>query len=547
MTYQEWLRETSQAMQPRGRVLKSLDYVLGSYIRSPNPATLQHLRLWLDEWKREQGPGDAWMHSKRNASSGAFIRLHKDLGGSDNDAVFGTQSFMAADLINARLGLLYLFGNLRCDDRYFKIATTGVLDLTIAAINFPASSTNNEKLYGSGAALSLAKPELAAGAARLDKRFNRADVAPPPVDSHTRRVADTLRAGGMEVELFGGAERGRLDLREQQRTVSSTQLLESRAYPPLDPAGREYSRRIAEQLQAAGMEVELYLEQASTREVASEAPTQLSTASKVADKAWAIAPAKLRPVCDLLANTFYAHSTALGYGIGVLSSVVASIEAGTARFKEWRHGQGVQVLQGHPSTIVQAIRGAMNQRVAGSLYQLLKNSALLGLQIATTGVALLAALIASLLETLIGIVWRLFDIRRMQSFFKQAHEYWLSRDQAWALHTQPMMFNNWFKRYAVTTPTISVLALNSGICGSKMNFLKMFSSSNRVINQSTYDAGVRYIDELKGWGSQYLEDVGYAFSSDDALVSALIRPGYRPPEGFIKKRLWRSFKAFING
>jgi hypothetical protein len=508
MTYQEWLRETSQTMQARGRILKSLDYMLDLYIRRPSLAALQLVRLWLDEWKREQGPGNAWMHSKRNAGSGAFVRLHKDLGGRDNDAVFGTPSFMTSDLINARLGLLYLFGNLRCDDRNFKIVTSGVLDLTIASLNFPASSTNNEKLYGSGAALSLAKPELAAGAEFIDKR---------------------------------------LKLREQQRTVSYTQLFESPTTPSLREGTREYNRKISELLLAMGMEVEQTLQDASIKEAASNAPNKQSTASKVADKAWAIAPGKLRPACDLLANTFYAHSTALGYGIGVLSSVVASIEAGTARFKEWRHGQGIEVMQGHPSTIIQAIRGAMNQRVAGSLYQLLKNSALLSLQIATTGVALLAALIASLLETLIDMVWRLFDIKRMQSFFIQAHEHWLSRDQAWALHMQPIMFNNWFKRYAVTTPTISALALNSGICGSKMNFLKMFSDSGMVINQSTFDAGVHYVDELKGWGSQCLESSGYTFSSDDALVSALIKPGYRPPEGFIKKRLWGSFKAFING
>ncbi|MET0331151.1 MAG: hypothetical protein ABW154_06960 [Dyella sp.] len=44
-------------------------------------------------------------------------------------------------------------------------------------------------------------------------------------------------------------------------------------------------------------------------------------------------------------------------------------------------------------------------------------------------------------------------------------------------------------------------------------------------------------------GRVLMENLGYAFSSDDAWVSALITT----PEGFGKKCIWASFQAFING
>jgi hypothetical protein len=70
-------------------------------------------------------------------------------------------------------------------------------------------------------------------------------------------------------------------------------------------------------------------------------------------------------------------------------------------------------------------------------------------------------------------------------------------------------------------------------------------TQQRVPASCAFDAGVLYVDELKEWSSRCLEIVGYKFSSNGDLVSTLIKPGYRPPEGFGEKRLWPALKGFI--
>ncbi|SAL03692.1 hypothetical protein AWB78_06657 [Caballeronia calidae] len=53
-----------------------------------------------------------------------------------------------------------------------------------------------------------------------------------------------------------------------------------------------------------------------------------------------------------------------------------------------------------------------------------------------------------------------------------------------ALHTRPIAYNSWFKRYAVPIPALSVLTLNSGICGDKMHFLAMFKDNETIVTQT---------------------------------------------------------------
>jgi hypothetical protein len=35
------------------------------------------------------------------------------------------------------------------------------------------------------------------------------------------------------------------------------------------------------------------------------------------------------------------------------------------------------------------------------------------------------------------------------------------------------------------------------------------------VSQTEFDAGVRYVDSLKAWGSDYLKDAGFTFISTD--------------------------------
>ena len=96
-------------------------------------------------------------------------------------------------------------------------------------------------------------------------------------------------------------------------------------------------------------------------------------------------------------------------------------------------------------------------------------------------------------------------------------------------------------------PALSVLALNSGICGDKMHFLKMFKDDTAVITQATFSAGVKYVDELKVWGSKFLDDAGYSFSSDDPVVTGLLTlaQSHRQESGKAGKA-WNAALGFLN-
>jgi hypothetical protein len=90
---------------------------------------------------------------------------------------------------------------------------------------------------------------------------------------------------------------------------------------------------------------------------------------------------------------------------------------------------------------------------------------------------------------------------------------------------------------------LAMLALNSGICGDKMHFLQMFQDDTRVISQASFDAGVKYVDELKIWSSGYLKDAGFNFVSNDAMTTGLIKlaTSHQDPDESVVKRVLFGF------
>jgi hypothetical protein len=157
------------------------------------------------------------------------------------------------------------------------------------------------------------------------------------------------------------------------------------------------------------------------------------------------------------------------------------------------------------------------------------------------------SLVVSIVETLVKTIWKVVELIRMRSFFGQAKKFWSVREERNAIHTQPIAFNNWFKSYAVDIPALSVLTLNSGICGDKMHFLAMFKDDSSVISQSEFDAGCTYVDSLKVWGASYLKDAGFEFKSDDPLVKGLLTLAMgHSVEKSTRAKVWQATLGFLN-
>ena len=509
-SYDEWLRNTSRTFQVRSPNLKALDILVETYLRVPSPNNLRFLKSGFERWKAHKGEGDAWRTSGRNMKSDGFSKLEADLKGTgDSDATYGLPDFMSEGMSNARLGLLYLFANLRCDTGRFSIITSGILDLTGASLDFAESKTEN-------ANLGYASKALAAGKSQIVEQSER-------VDAWSRQR------------------------KEARRVVTSEQL--QSATPAAHGANLAAQQQISEGLQRAAKQIARSIDLTPAKPEESLNPRTAPESSWVGDKLWEYSPIGLRKVCDYFGGKYLASAMPfVSGGMATLSGLIDAVSAGTTRYIEYSHGKHVNILSGHPATIVNEIRRAMDISLCNGLYKTLKGGAQLAVEGVTAGAASpVSSLVFSIVEALVSTTWKVYDIQRMRQFFAEAKLQYALREQPSALHTRPMAFNAWYRNYALGTPVISVLAVNSGICGDKMRFLKMYTASNQVVTQSEFDAGVRYVDELQVWGTKYLAEVGYKFDSDDPLTKGLLNPVHPHPEreGFLQKRVLGSVKGFL--
>lgn len=143
--YKTWKAGTSITLPPlfdkvsRAK-FEALDRAVETYLVKPTPSSLNVLRAVLLDWMKHKdsvdGPG-AWVESKRNRKY-LIAHLHAAIGAGDTDASFGIPAFMSPGMINARLGILYLFANLTWDEKRYRFVTNGVVDFAGKGTGKPA-------------------------------------------------------------------------------------------------------------------------------------------------------------------------------------------------------------------------------------------------------------------------------------------------------------------------------------------------------------------------------------------------------------------------
>lgn len=503
--YADWMKGTAKLFSTRSQPLKALDVALQAYERAPTVLRLGRVREAFDAWKNSKGPGDAWQKSGRDDNQLVTLLDRQLTGKGDTDVANGAQVFMQPALVNARLGVLYLFSKTECEDSIFKVVLNGALDLTTASLDYAGGDSN---VAMSRASTVIGKSQGAAGKA--------ADL-----------VEQKIRARGTAPS-----------------TVSAQQLLGST--PPAPTDGK--MRQVWESIKATLYEYAQKLWTAIRDQLTAAKAKVAGMLADPAESALAILPGAIRKLCDFLASKFLAAAAPfIGAGLDLAKGVANTIDSGVTKFKEWLAGRNVVLLSGHPSTIVEAIRRAMWFSVGEGLYDTLKGGLKLGLEFASSGASAIGSLIVSIVEALVKTIWKVIEIIRMRGFFKQAQGYWAVRNESNALHTRPIAFNNWFKSHAVELPALSVLTLNSGICGDKMHFLQMYKGNDEIVTQGEFDKGCRYVDGLKAWGSKFIEDCGYGFSSDDKLVSGLLTLAQsHKQEVSTGRKVWQAALGFLN-
>lgn len=145
--YKTWKAGTSISLPPlfdkaaRAK-FDALDRAVDVYATKATPSALVVLRAalrdWMDYKDAKDGPG-SWAESKRNRKY-LIAHLNAAING-DTDKSLGIPDVMSPGMINARLGILYLFANTTWDEGVFRFVTSGVLDFAGKGDGKPAVRT----------------------------------------------------------------------------------------------------------------------------------------------------------------------------------------------------------------------------------------------------------------------------------------------------------------------------------------------------------------------------------------------------------------------
>lgn len=489
MPYKSWMTNTNVTLRPRSALLRQLDEAILTYERSGHPKALIAIQQRLKAWQESKGPNDAWKKDSRNKNLTINLLQSQAYGGGDTDAALGTPEFMSPGMINARLGVIYLFSKTEVDDTIFKILLNGAIDVTNAGLN-----VGNQ-------------------------------------------------AAGYAANVLGAAQKpaGTLADKAQNKVahwVSGKSLIDGNSPPPTESRARQLWEKVRTMIYDAAVKAW----QSIKKKIAEFRDDPAGTALDVI-------PGMLRKLCDFLTGQLIASLAPLiGGALDLTKGIANTIDASMTKYNEWIAGRNVNLQEGYPSTVVQSIRRSMTFSIGEGLYDTLKGAAKVGMDAGTAAGSTILGLVTDVLEAVIKTIWKVIECKRMNSFCGLAAKLWDAREERNALHLQPIAFNTWFKGYAMNIPALSVLSLNSGICGDKMRFLNMFKNDSDILSESEFKAGCGYVDSLKVWGSSYLKDCDFSFSSKDGVVAGLLTLAQsHTEEASTGMKFWQALLGFLNG
>ena len=445
MTAEQWKALTRVTFRPRSPLLKAIDRALNRYEIDNGFSAFQGVDNAFNSWAARKGGMNAALLSRRNHSK-AVQYLSGQLAGNKVRIPGDLPAFMESGMENARLGIIYMFGNSQLDRDIFGIVLEGGLGVTGSALDFKDLPNPTD---GIQAGYNVSKKVYVKGRELLEARSKSS-----------------------------GAESG------QKKTIM--QALEA------------FVKKILDGLKNAIKGIDLR-------------------------DAIAFVIGKTKALIKVLTETFLAAAAPfISGGIDIARGVAKAVLGAADLIKSWWQGRGVEILSGHPATIVQALRGAMTRSLFQGLYETLKGAGKLGLDIAFAAAGSIAGLVLGIVEALSKMVIRLVETFCMAAFCKKAHENWVMRDDPRALHRNPTRFNHWYKSYAIPFPAIAALTLNSRLCGDKMRFLRVMNDEDVVVSQSQFDKGCAFVDGLKHYATGYLNDSGFDFKSSDPIIKNAI-------------------------
>lgn len=488
-----WRRQTG-SLSGRSAELKSLDKALRDFEQLGNLGAVEDA---FDAWKAKYaGTGKRWQDSHRNKSQWrTFERLQAILSSAgDTDAAYGAApAFMHAHHVNARQGILYLFGHTEASTSVVSIILEGGLNILGGALSYAGAD------IGKGGGLGI----QAAGDAATNL-------------GTARVVVDDL------INIGGGIDTPPPDMvsaRNSLNKVGKSEVVKA-FYDIKDKLRRWFMEFIR------------------------SVKTELMDKFGIVD----MAIGSLHNLVNVLVGALAAKAAPIvGGAMNIATGLTQTIDRGMTNFKAWKAGRTVILSEGHPGAVVSAITTAMKASLFEGLWTMLKGAASIGLA-AFGGISAIVDMVVAGVEMLVKVIWRLVECSKIKEFCTQAAGHW-RKNNGLDFASKPFAFNSWFRKASMFIPAIPILTLNSGICGDKMIYLQMFSQNANEgsrISQDQFDQGVAFLDgHLKPWGAAYLEECAYGFESGKSDVAAYLQMAQKHASPEPENKLWKGFKKVV--
>jgi len=486
-----WRSQTGSLMG-RSSELEKIDKALRDFERLGNLGAVQEA---FAAWKAKYATtGERWQDSHRNKNAHRpFERLEAILSGSgDSDKAFGnTPDFMHASHVNARQGILYLFGHMEVETSVAAVILEGGLNILGGGLSYMGADIGPGGGLGNAAA-SAAGTSIGTARVMLDEVAN---------------IALDTRAA----PVYGPANN------------------------PANLPARDLAQRFREIKDALSRWFHQFV---------NNLKTELMDKFGIVDMAIGSVHNLISVIVSALASN---AAPIVGGAMNIVSGLTQTIDRGMINFKAWKAGKTVVLSEGHPAAVVSAITLAMKASLFEGMWTMLKGATSIGLA-AVAGISAIVDMVIAGVEMLVKVIWRLVECAKIKAFCGEAAAHW-RQNQGADFASKPFAFNSWYRKASLFIPAIPILTINSGICGDKMVWLNMFNdkaSGIVPISQDQFDQGVAYIDgHLKPWGAKYLTDCAYGFDSGDAQVRSAIErsKAFSSPEP--EPRAWSVFKRLV--
>lgn len=242
-------------------------------------------------------------------------------------------------------------------------------------------------------------------------------------------------------------------------------------------------------------------------------------------------------------QVFKSLAPVIGGAVGLAQGLWKMTVAFCEKLSNWLAAREVKLVQGHPTTLVKNIESGITRALLEGIYETAKSAASIALNAASWGGAAIVDAVVAVVEAATKIIWRIAEILIIRRFCKKAKQFWTARNESNSIHLDSLKFDHWLKGTTSKIPVIAAVTYGTGIAGDKMRFLQMYTGEGAVISQDQFDAGVKYLDQMKRAGSRLLERSDMKFRSTDKVIEGLLKLAQRhdavAAQGSIWKRLFR--------